>query len=200
MIACPRCQNDEHFTQATGNFYRDLRITVTRGGATFQKSIWKKRPDGIPDGFACASKNCREPVVITQKWVKAWKLDDEPAVVGSSLDVDRLLGDLKKIADGATLNYEEQVQQDGNFAPFSSLGVESLPQAARRESAHHPDRTIRLAQEQRASIRGHGAPVESGHHFAALHGCKSEQIWGTLCLHRRSPRIARKSLWHNNFR
>src|SRR6516225_4705352 len=52
------------------------------------------------------------------------------------------------------------------------------------EPTHHPNRTIRLAQEQRASIRGHGAPVESSHHFAALHGCKSEQIWGTLCLHR----------------
>lgn len=125
MIACSSCHNDERFTQVTGAFYRDLRVTVTRGGATIHKSIWKKRPDRLPDGFAC--KECGEVVALPAKWIKAWKLDDQPATVGAVLDVDKLLRELRTNADGATLNLEERAPQDGSFASFSSLGVD-LPE------------------------------------------------------------------------
>jgi hypothetical protein len=125
MIECSSCRNDARITQATGAFYRDLRVTVTRGGATFQKSIWKTRPDRLPDGFAC--KACGEVVSFPSKWIKAWKLDDAPATVGSTLDVDNLLREIKTLADGATLNLEERAPQGGSFRAFSSLGVE-LPE------------------------------------------------------------------------
>jgi DEAD/DEAH box helicase domain-containing protein len=125
MIVCASCENDERFTQATGDFYRDLHVSVTKSGANFQKGIWKKRPDQLRDGFAC--KHCGAAVTILAKWIKAWKLDDEPAVVQASLDVDKLLGDLKKGVAGATLALDEKPSQAGRLAGFSSLGIK-LPQ------------------------------------------------------------------------
>jgi len=76
----------------------------------------------------------------------------------------------------------------------------SLVVEACRKSIHQPDRTIRRSEKERAAIRRDWPAVERRHHFAAFHGCKSEQIWDTLCPHRGAPRIGRKLLLHNNFR
>ena len=75
----------------------------------------------------------------------------------------------------------------------------SLVMKACREPLHHPDRTIRRAQQQRPGIRGDRPAVERRHHFAAFHGCKSKQIRATLCRHRGAPRNNEKSLQHNAF-
>ena len=71
---------------------------------------------------------------------------------------------------------------------------------ARRKPIHQSDRTIRRSQQQRSGIRRHQAAIKCGFHRAAFDDSKIKAFCATLCRHRGSPRIIRKSLWHNNFR
>jgi hypothetical protein len=50
-----------------------------------------------------------------------------------------------------------------------------------------PDRTVSSAKQQPSGIRRDVAPIERGHNFAAFDGCKTEQVWGTVCRHRVIP-------------
>ena len=43
---------------------------------------------------------------------------------------------------------------------------------------------IDFPQQQRAGIRGDGAPVERGDHFSAPEPLKTKLFWTTLCIHR----------------
>ena len=76
----------------------------------------------------------------------------------------------------------------------------SLVVKARRKPTDHSDRTIGRAQKQPSRVRRHQAGIKRCFHSAAFHGSKIEQFCATLCRHRGSPRIAQKSLLHNNFR
>jgi hypothetical protein len=71
---------------------------------------------------------------------------------------------------------------------------------ARCQPIHHPDRPIRRPQQQRTRVRCDRATVKRRDHLAAFDGFKSKTIRDTLCLHRGSPRIIKKSLSQNNFR
>jgi hypothetical protein len=71
---------------------------------------------------------------------------------------------------------------------------------ARGQSIHHPDRTIRRAQQQCAGIRRNRARIERRYHHAAFNRFKSKEIWATLCRHRGAPRINDELLRHNGFR
>ena len=71
---------------------------------------------------------------------------------------------------------------------------------ARGQTIHHPDRPIRRAQQQRPRIRRDRTTVKRRDHLAAFNGFKSKNIRDTLCLHRGSPRIIKKSFSQNNFR
>jgi hypothetical protein len=63
------------------------------------------------------------------------------------------------------------------------------------QAPHQADRPIRGAQQQRASVRGHLATIEGGHHLATFDHFISEQIAATLCRHRGTP-LHRLSLCH----
>ena len=71
---------------------------------------------------------------------------------------------------------------------------------ARGQSIHHPDRTIRRAQQQRSGIRRDRARVERRNHRAAFNRFKFKEIRATLCRHRGAPRIDDELLRHNSFR
>jgi hypothetical protein len=71
---------------------------------------------------------------------------------------------------------------------------------ARCQPIHHPDRPIRRAQQRRPRIRCDRTTVIRRHHLAPFDGFKSKNIRDTLCLHRGSPRIIKKSFSQNNFR
>jgi hypothetical protein len=71
---------------------------------------------------------------------------------------------------------------------------------ARRQPIHHPDRPIRRPQQQRPRIRCDRTTVKRRDHLTAFDGFKSKHIRRTLCLHRGSPRISKKSFSQNNFR
>ena len=51
------------------------------------------------------------------------------------------------------------------------------------EPLGQPDRSVGLAQQQRAGIRGDRTTVERGHNMAAFDGCKFKQCGVTLCRH-----------------
>jgi hypothetical protein len=67
------------------------------------------------------------------------------------------------------------------------------------KALHEMDGAIRLAKQQRPGLRGDRPAVKRGHHGAAIHGCKSKQVWATLCRHRGGPLMKSKVLLHNNF-
>ena len=68
------------------------------------------------------------------------------------------------------------------------------------KSIDHSDRSIRRSQQQRSRIRRHQAAIERGFHRAIFDISKIKAFRATLCRHRGSRRIPRKSLQHNNFR
>jgi len=70
---------------------------------------------------------------------------------------------------------------------------------ARGKPIHHSDRSIRGSQQQRSRIRRHQAGVKGCFHRAAFNDSKIKAFCATLCRHRDVPRIAGKSLQHNNF-
>lgn len=80
------------------------------------------------------------------------------------------------------------------------LRLGSTIDKARCQPIHHPDRPIRRPQQQRARVRCDCATVKRRDHLAAFDGFKSKNIRDTLCLHRGSPRIIKKSFSQNNFR
>ena len=55
---------------------------------------------------------------------------------------------------------------------------------ARRDPLDHAERTIRVPQQQRTAIRGHGAGIERRHHPAPSEPFKLELFSVTLCAHR----------------
>ena len=71
---------------------------------------------------------------------------------------------------------------------------------ARCKPIHHSDRTIRGAQHQRSGIRRDQAAIKSCFHRSAVDYSKIKTFRATLCRHRGSPRITRKSLQHSYFR
>jgi hypothetical protein len=54
----------------------------------------------------------------------------------------------------------------------------------RREPIDQPDGTVRRTKQKPPSVRRDAASIEAGDNFAAFHSCKTEQVWGTVCLHR----------------
>jgi hypothetical protein len=79
------------------------------------------------------------------------------------------------------------------------MRLRSTIDKARRQPIHHPDRSIRRTQQQPAPIRRDRATVKRRYHRAAFDRFKSKYIRDTLCLHRGSPRITKKSFSQNNF-
>ena len=71
---------------------------------------------------------------------------------------------------------------------------------APRKPIDHSNRAIRGPQQQPSRIRRHQSAVKSGFHRAAFNNSKIKAFCATLCRHRGIPQIARKSLWHSNFR
>ena len=71
---------------------------------------------------------------------------------------------------------------------------------AGRQPIHQPDRPIRCTQQQPARVRSDRTAVKPRDHFAAFNRFKSKTIRDTLCGHRGSLRIRRKSFSQNNFR
>ena len=76
---------------------------------------------------------------------------------------------------------------------------------ARGKPLNQPDRTIRRPQQQCPRVRGDRSAIKPRHNPAAVHSGEFEQFctrlfYVTVCRHRGVPRIARKSLSHNNFR
>jgi hypothetical protein len=55
---------------------------------------------------------------------------------------------------------------------------------APRDPLDQPDRAIRVPQQQRATVGGHGAGVERRHHPPPLEAFKLELFSVTLCWHR----------------
>lgn len=80
------------------------------------------------------------------------------------------------------------------------VGLRSPIDEARGKPIHQPDRPIRRDQQQPARVRRHRPTVKRRHHIAAFDGFKSKINRDTLCLHRGSPRIIKKSFSQNNFR
>lgn len=79
------------------------------------------------------------------------------------------------------------------------VGLRAPIDKARCQSIHHPDCPIRRTQQQPARIRRDRATIKRRDHRAAFHRFKSKNIRDTLCLHRGSPRIIKKSFSQNNF-
>ena len=63
------------------------------------------------------------------------------------------------------------------------------------EPIDQPDRPVRGAKQQRAGVRGDGAPIERRDHRASCDACKSKQIRATLCRHRGPPENLVKWFW-----
>jgi hypothetical protein len=66
---------------------------------------------------------------------------------------------------------------------------------ARREPIDQPDRAIRGAQQQRASVRRNRPAIERRNNGTPFDACKSKQIRATLCRHRGPPAKLVKSFW-----
>jgi len=71
---------------------------------------------------------------------------------------------------------------------------------AASKSFGQPDRPIRLAQQQRAGVRGDRPAIKGRHYLASFDGCKFEQRRVTLCRHRGIPPLRQKALLQKNFR
>jgi hypothetical protein len=68
------------------------------------------------------------------------------------------------------------------------------------EPADQPNGPVGLRQQQRTGVRRDPTAAEVGHHLAALDPSEIERILDTLCRHRGSPPLSRKSFSQNNFR
>ncbi len=62
------------------------------------------------------------------------------------------------------------------------------------------DGAIGGPQEQGAGIGRDGPTIKGRDHAPPLDGCKSEQIWATVCVHRGAPLNQHKSLWQKHYR
>ncbi len=69
---------------------------------------------------------------------------------------------------------------------------------ALRKPLHQLDAAIDLPQEQRTSVRGDVAAIETRNHTTPLDRFKLEQLRSTLCWHRGDPWTREKSLQHND--
>jgi hypothetical protein len=100
----------------------------------------------------------------------------------------------------ARRKYAVALAESGSFdLRATSPAMRSTIDNARRQPIHHPDRSIRRTQQQPAPIRRDRATVKRRYHRAAFDRFKSKYIRDTLCLHRGSPRITKKSFSQNNF-
>ena len=70
---------------------------------------------------------------------------------------------------------------------------------ARRKATNQINRAIRRSQKQRSRIRRHQSGIKCRNDWATFNHSKIKLLCATLCRHRGSPQIRKKSLGHNNF-
>jgi hypothetical protein len=65
---------------------------------------------------------------------------------------------------------------------------------------HQANRPVRRSQQQRTRVRRYPPPIERCHHGATRNRCKFKQRRVTLCRHRGTPPLQKKSFSQKNFR
>jgi hypothetical protein len=77
----------------------------------------------------------------------------------------------------------DALRQQRSETMHDEVGI-ALVAKATRNPVCQADRTIRLAQQRSAGIRGDGAAVEATHNLAPLEAFKDQLLRATVCSHR----------------
>jgi hypothetical protein len=99
----------------------------------------------------------------------------------------------------AQRNPEHPLTHQGRNAMFDQFRPAIISEA-RGQPINQSDRPIRHPQQQRSGVRGDRSSVKTTHNFAASDESKVKPFCATLCRHRGSSRIIKKSFSQNNFR
>ena len=84
-------------------------------------------------------------------------------------------------------NADDPLPDQGPHRVYNCVRLASVVKAC-RHPIDEPDRPVRFPQQQRASVRGDGAALESRHHPLAPKPFEFELLRDTLCWHRTPPR------------
>ncbi len=121
MIECPKCGHDERFVQHCDGYRRQVHQYIERSAVRAEKGVWKQTTEQSRYPFVCSV--CGAEIRVSQRLVKAWRLDDLPVTTSDSLDLDEVLVALRKISAGAEIHVEEGCGCEGNYASFDELRV-----------------------------------------------------------------------------
>jgi hypothetical protein len=99
----------------------------------------------------------------------------------------------------AQCNPEHPLTHQGRDPMFDQFRLAIIGEA-RGQSINQSDCPIRRPQQQGSGVRGDRSSVKTTHNFAASDESKVKPFCATLCRHRGSPRIIKKSFSQNNFR
>src|SRR5262245_40341235 len=125
MLECPKCENDELFLQSCRGYQRRVRVYVDRGALHAERGVWKAAALAAAAEVTCGE--CGEPVKLTDKLRKAWRLDDEPIETTTSIELDEIMKGIQGIARGATISAREELGLAARYASLSSLNVDVSP-------------------------------------------------------------------------
>ena len=203
---------------------RKVMVTADCGGSNGPRlRLWKVELQRLADETGLTFQICHYPpgtskwnkiehrmfCHITQNW-RATPLTSRVAVVELIASTKTKTGltircelDLNTYPKGIKVRDEEiaslNLKGDKFHLMFNQLRAAVVGEAGSKP-IHQANRLVRRSQQQRTGVRRYPAPVERCHHRATRNRCKFEQRRVTLCRHRGTPPLQKKSFSQKNFR